>query len=323
MPVSSASVISDCMMDVCSATVRNEMVRLEQDGFIMRPHHSSGSIPTEKGYRHYVDALKDPQLPQAERLFMDHLFHQVEMQLEEWLELAASLAAKQVHSVAMVTKPRPPSCRFHRLELVSLQGQRALLVLILRGAKVRQQLVTFARTMTQDELTVISNRLSEAYGGLCAAAIRAKKLELSADEQLVIETLSKIMQTEDNAENEESYMDGLHFMLEQPEFSRNLKAPAIAEFVEQQHLGRSVSPEELGEGDVRVIIGKENRDESLRDYSLVLSRYGLSDEALGTIGVVGPTRMHYDKAISAIRYLSAVMTHLMSELYGYSSTDGE
>jgi heat-inducible transcriptional repressor len=310
-------------MDVCSATVRNEMVRLEQDGFIVRPHHSSGSIPSEKGYRHYVEALKDSQLPQTERLFINHLFHQVEMQLEEWLELAASLAAKQVHSVAMVTKPRPPSCRFHRLELVSLQGQRALLVLILRGAKVRQQLLTFAWTMTQDELTVISNRLSERYAGLTAAAIKAKRIELSADELMVKETLINMMEAEDNAENEESYMDGLHFMLEQPEFSKNLKAPAIAEVVEQQRLGRTVSPEELGEGDVKVIIGRENREDALKDYSVVLSRYGLPDEAVGTIGVVGPTRMPYDKAISAIRYLSAVMTHLMSELYGYSTTDSE
>ena len=316
MPVSSASVINDCQMDVCSATVRNEMVRLEQEGFIIRPHHSSGSVPSEKGYRHFVDLLKDAELPETERLFINHLFHQVEMQLEEWLELAATLAAKQAHSVAVVTKPRPPACRFHRLELVLIQGQRVLAVLILRGAKIRQQLITFPGEISQEELTLISNKVSTAYSGLTAAAIKGRETELVPEEKQIRETLLKMMQAEDSVENEESYLDGLHFMLEQPEFSRNLKAPAIAELVEQRRLGRSIIPEAMSESDVQVIIGQENREEAIRDYSVVLSRYGLPDEAVGTIGIVGPTRMHYEKAITAIRYLSAVMTRLMSELYG-------
>jgi heat-inducible transcriptional repressor len=320
MPVSSAGVIRECKMDVCSATVRNEMVVLEEDGYIIRPHHSSGSIPSEKGYRYYVDSLKDMELPEAEQLFINHLFHQVEMELEEWLELAASLMAKQVHNVAVVTMPRQPTCKFHHLELVSLQGQRALAVLILRGAKVRQQLITFTHPISQEELTAITNRTNEIYGGLTSAQIKTKKVELSVEEQQVSGTLLKMMQAEDRSENDESYLDGLHFMLEQPEFNKKLRATAIAELVEQHRLGRTIIPQELDAGDVQVIIGQENKEEVIRDYSVVLSRYGLPNEVVGTIGVLGPTRMHYGRAIAAVSYLSVVMTRLMSELYGYAKT---
>ncbi len=272
------------------------------------------------GYRYYVDSLKDVELPAAEKLFINHLFHQVEMELDEWLELAASLMAKQVHNVAVVTMPRPVSCKFHHLELVSLQGQRALAVLILRGAKVRQQLITFAQAVSQEDLTIITNKINDAYGGLTAARIQAKKTELSPEEQQVSQTLLKMMRVEDKPEFEESYLDGLHFMLEQPEFDKKLRAPAIMELVEQHRLGRTIMPDELDAGGVQVIIGQENREEAIRDYSVVLSRYGLPDEAVGTIGVVGPTRMHYERAIAAIGYLSAVMTRLMSELYGNKSS---
>ena len=238
------------------------------------------------------------------------------MELEEWLELAASLIAKRVQNVAVVTMPRPAVGKFHHLELVSLQGPRALAVLILRGAKVRQQLVTFDKPPSQYDLTVITNKINAAYSGLTSAQIRAKKMALSPEEQQVSDTLLKMMKAEDKPEYEESYLDGLHFMLEQPEFDKKLRAPAIMELVEQHRLGRTIMPDELDAEGVQVIIGQENREEVIRNCSVVLSRYGLPDEAVGTIGVVGPTRMHYESAIAAISYLSVVMTKLMAELYG-------
>ncbi len=316
MPVSSANIIRDCKLSVCSATVRNEMVHLEREGYIIRPHHSAGSVPSDKGYRYYVESLKGVELPAAEQLLINHLFHQVEMELEEWLELAASLIAKRVQNVAVVTMPRPAVGKFHHLELVSLQGPRALAVLILRGAKVRQQLVTFDKPPSQYDLTVITNKINAAYSGLTSAQIRAKKMALSPEEQQVSDTLLKMMKAEDKPEYEESYLDGLHFMLEQPEFDKKLRAPAIMELVEQHRLGRTIMPDELDAEGVQVIIGQENREEVIRNCSVVLSRYGLPDEAVGTIGVVGPTRMHYESAIAAISYLSVVMTKLMAELYG-------
>ena len=316
VPVSSTGVIDDCGLDVCSATVRNEMVRLEHDGYIIRTHHSAGSIPSDKGYRYFVESLKDVELPEGERFLIDHLFHQVEKELEQWLNLTVALIARQVHNVAVITELKPGACKYHHLELASLEGARALAVLILRGAIVKQQLITFNRSISQVELTTISNKLNDMYSGLTRLEIKAKEMALPLPEQQVADSVVRIMKAEDEEAYEDSHLDGLHFMMEQPEFRSGRRVQSLLELIEQGRLGSAIIPEEPVREEVKVVIGNENRDEVIHDYSVVLGRYGLPDEALGTIGVIGPTRMHYGRAISTVRYLSSVMTSLVAELYG-------
>ncbi len=321
-PVSSASVVEDCGLEVCSATARNEMVRLEQDGYINRPHHAAGAVPSDKGYRYYVETLKGVRLPPQEQFMIDHLFHQVEAELEQWLSLTVALLAKRVHNVAVVTSPRPAACKLHHLELVSLQGPLALAVLILRGAKVKQKLVTFEQPMSQDDLTAIANRLNDAFVGLTFSRIKARKLELSAEEKLVSRCLEGMMRAEDEHKFEDSYMDGLQFMMEQPEFNVGHRAQDLMQLVENRELGRSIVPAGMNSQGVRVIIGKENREEAIQNYSVVISNYGLPEEAVGTIGVIGPTRMPYEQSIAVVSYLSSVVSTLVAELYGHEISSG-
>lgn len=319
-PVSSAGVVEDCGLDISSATVRNEIMRLEQEGYIIRLHHAAGAVPSEKAYRYYVETLADVQLPPAEKLMIKHLFHQVEGELEQWLGLTVGLLAKGVHNVAVVTSPRPVACKLHHLELVSLQGPLALAVLILRGAKVKQKLISFDQTMPQEELTVIANKLNSAYHGLIASRISRKKVELTPHEKQAVDCLINMMKAEDELEYEDSYLDGLHFLLEQPEFSASQKAQAITQLVENRRLGKAIIPPKMSREGVSVVIGTENRDEAIKEYSVVLGRYGLPEEAEGTIGVVGPMRMPYGRAISTISYLSLVMSTLVADLYGREIT---
>jgi heat-inducible transcriptional repressor len=213
VPVSSSSILEDCGLDVCSATIRNEVVRLEQEGYIIRPHHSAGSVPSDKGYRYYVESLKGIKLPETEQVLIGHLFHQVEKELEEWLNLTVSVLAQRVHNMAMVTMPKPPAARVHHLELVSLQENLALVVLILRGAKVKQQLVTFDKPLTQMELSAISNRLNDAFHGLNRAQIESKQLVMAPEETMVRSVLLKLMRAEEEQQSGEPYLDGLHYML--------------------------------------------------------------------------------------------------------------
>jgi heat-inducible transcriptional repressor len=322
-PVSSASVVEDCGLEVCSATARNEMMRLEQDGYIIRPHHAAGAVPSDKGYRYYVETLKGVRLPPQEQFMIDHLFHQVEAELEQWLNLTVALLAKRVHNVAVVTSPRPVACKLHHLELVSLQGPLALAVLILRGAKVKQKLITFEQPMSQDTLVAIANKLNDSFVGLTCSQIKARELELSADEKQVSRCLESMMKAEDEQEFEDSYLDGLQFMLEQPEFNIGHRAQALMQLIENRELGRSIVPEGMSGQGVNVVIGKENREEAIQDYSVVISNYGLPEEALGTIGVVGPTRMPYEQSIAVVSYLSAVVSALVAELYGKDTSKSD
>ena len=316
IPVSSQSIMDACRLSVRGATIRNEVVRLEQEGYVTRPHTSAGSIPLDKGYRHYVESLGDIELPLAEQRLVSHLFHQVEQELDKWLNLAATLMARMVHNAAIVTTPKPEACKLKHLELVSLQDSVVLFILVLSGAKVRQQLITFDHIIPQSELSGIAAKLSAAYSGLTVSQILAKGTGLSITEQQMTDCLVTLMNVEDTQDYEEPYFDGWHFMLNQPEFAYNQRMQALMELVEQHKLMRNIIPMELASGKVRVIIGKENRTEAIHDYSIVISHYGLPEESIGTIGVIGPTRMPYARAITTVRYLSSVLSELVAKLYG-------
>jgi len=315
-PVPSQSITNESRLGVSAATIRNEMAYLEHEGYITRPHPSAGSIPLDKGYRRYVESLGDIKLPPVEQRLVSHLFHQVERELEEWLNLAATLIAQMVQNVAIVTMPKPAACRFKHLELVSLRDTMALVILVLSGAKLRQQLITFDQTMSQPELTAIAIKLSAVHSGLTGSQILAKETELPSTEQQITDCLVKVMGAEDNQEYEEHYLDGWHFMLNQPEFTRNQRMLTLMELVEQRNLLRSIIPPRLTSNAVQVIIGKENKTEAIHDYSVVIIRYGLPKEAVGIIGVIGPTRMPYARTIATLGYLSPVLSKLVAKLYG-------
>ena len=315
-PVPSETIARECELGVSPATIRNEMAHLEQEGYIIRPHPSAGSIPSDKGYRFYVETLKGIELPLAEQRLISHLFHQVERELEEWLSLATTLIARLVQNVAVVTLPKPVDCQFKYLELVALQDLLVLAVLVLRGARVKQQLITFDQVMSQPGLTAIANKLNAVYSGLTSSQILAKAIELSPSERQVTDCVIKIMQAEDELEYEEPYLDGLHFMLNQPEFAHSQRMLALVELVEHRNLLKTIVPQRLTSYGVQVIIGKENKEEVIHDYSVVICRYGLPKEAVGTIGVFGPTRMPYARTISTVDYLSSVLDRLVAELYG-------
>jgi len=316
VPVPSQSLIDNDELAVSSATIRNEMAHLEEEGYITRPHPSAGSIPSDKGYRYYVETLGDIRLPSAQQLLIRHSFHQVEGELEQWLSLAATLTAQLAQNVAIVAMPRAANFRFKHLEVIALQEELALIIVVLHGARLRQQLITFEQVIAQSELTKMANKLNAAYSDLTRPEILAKKVELSSTEEQLRNCLLKIMQAEDKQESERSYLDGLHFALNQPEFHEAQRLLTLMELVECRRLLRTITPEEIASQGVQVIIGKENKADSIQNCSVVISRYGLPEEAVGTIGVVGPTRMPYARTISVVSYLSLVLSQLVAELYG-------
>ena len=316
VPVPSQSIAHDSELGVSSATIRNEMAHLEQEGYIIRAHPSAGSIPSDKGYRYYVESLKELMLFPSEQRLMSHLFHQVEKGLEKWLSLAATLLAQQVQNVAVVTTPKSADCRFKHVELVHLQETLALAVLVLHGAKVRQQLILFDQVVSQPELTTIANKLNAAFAGLTRRKILEKDSGLSPVEQQIADFLLNMMKTEDEQQYEEPYLDGWHFMLEQPEFIHSHQMLNLMELVEHRSLLQNIIPKELRTHQVQVIIGEENKSEAFHSCSVVISKYGVPDEAVGTVGVLGPTRMPYAHTISAVGYLSSLLSGLVAGLYG-------
>lgn len=316
VPVSS-DVVARKGLGVSPATIRNEMMELEEEGYITHPHTSAGRIPTDKGYRHYIESLMSYfRLSEDEQFLIRHQFHQVERAVEEWTRLAASILSGMVHNAAIVTLPKPVEPRLKHLELISLHESLALLVIVLREAKLRQQLLTLEEAVSQEELSTCARKLTSAYAGSTASEISARDLKLSPLEEEVVRAILQIMQAEEEEEYEEPYVDGLRHMLKQPEFASSDRMSAIMEVFEQRSLLKLFLPRVLtGEG-VRVVIGRENKEDVMRDCSVVITRYGIPGEVSGALGVMGPTRMPYERAIPTVRFLSKVMSELVSELYG-------
>jgi len=316
VPVPSQVIASDAELGVSPATVRNEMAYLEQEGYLIRPHTSAGCIPSDKGYRYYVESIENVKLPQAEQRLISHTFHQVEKEVEAWLRLTATLLARLVQNVAVVSLPKSADCKLKHMEMLALQESQVLAVVVLPGARVKQKLITFDQAVSQSILTIISNKLNTAYSGLTGQQISAKEMELSLLEKQATDHLVEIMQAEDQQEYEEPYLDGWHFMLNQPEFAHSDRMRTLMELVEHRSLLKVIVPTKLKQHAVHVIIGKENKETAIQNCSVVISQYGLPDEATGTIGVVGPTRMSYSHTIPTVYYLSSVLSRLVAGLYG-------
>ena len=316
MPVSSDTVARKGVK-VSTATIRNEMMALEDEGYLTQPHTSAGRIPTDKGYRHYIESLMgDLQLSLAEQRLIRHQFFQVQSEIEEWTRLAANVLSRMVSSVAFVTMPKPAESRFKHLDLVSLHEFLALLVLVLREAKLKQQVLSLEEVVSQEELSAAARRLTASYSGLTSAEIRKKALALSSLESHVLKAATGIMQAEEEEVYEEPCVDGLRHILGEPEFASRTKLSQIIEFVEQRSLLKSMLPQvPIGEG-VQVIIGKENKQDVMQDCSLIMTRYGIPGEVGGALGVMGPTRMQYSRVIPTVGFLSSLMSEMVSELYG-------
>src|SRR5919199_4793195 len=160
-PVASEALVREHRLAVSSATVRNEMAELEAEGFIFQPHTSAGRIPSERGYRYFVQRLMQEQhLPRSEQLTIRHQFHQVALYRDQWLQLGVAVLARAVRAAAIVSAPQVVVCRLKHVEALQMQDRLGLLVLVLQDGTVKQQLVTLPEGAAQNDLSTASNRLN-------------------------------------------------------------------------------------------------------------------------------------------------------------------
>jgi heat-inducible transcriptional repressor len=316
-PVGSEALVQRHNLELSSATIRNEMAKLEEEGYIRHPHTSAGRVPSDRGYRYFVETLiGEPDLAPEEKLRILHQFHQSTSEMAEWLHLAASVLSQSVRNVAVVTAPHAGQTTVRHLELVALHEHTALMVLVTDAVKVRQQVITFPQPVSQPELTRLANRLNEQWAGCGGEQVAAAAVDATTPEGAVAAVAAEILAEEDAAAFAEARVEGLRTMLQQPEFSRSEKFLDLMDAVDERNLPKAIPPESVAEDGVTVIIGGENPSEGMRECSIVISSYGTPDGHKGAIAVLGPTRMHYPRAIATVRYMGGVMTEVLTRLYG-------
>jgi len=269
---------------------------------------------------------------------IQHQFHQAQLDMEQWLRLAVSVLAQTVRSAALVTQPVINQARFKHMELINTQGRLVLLVLVLDGGDVRQQMLTLAEPVPQERLSQAADQINQACIGRGAAFIRAEASLRPALDQEVMELAADLLERA-NKQYHVVYYDGLLNILDPASSLDQLDGASMVErdglmrtlanvdgtgarqalhLLEEQSLLEDILAEALtpeAEG-VQVMIAGNGRWDELSHTSIVISRYGVKDQFAGAVGVLGPTRLHYGRAISAVRYVAGLMSDMLIDVYG-------
>jgi heat-inducible transcriptional repressor len=314
-PVGSES-LARMDLGVSSATIRNELAALEEEGYLTHPHTSAGRVPTEKGYRYFVETLMDNlDLTPDEEQMIRHQFHQVTLDVEQWMHLSAAVLAHTSSMAALVTAPTAQHTRFKHVELIAISETVAMMVLVLQAGTVKQQMLYSTELLDQEDLRRTANRLNERFAARTAGEIKDLLRGLSGFPLQAAQRIHQVIEQMDHRTSREIYRDGLLDILRQPEFVGVDRMQQLLEVLEQrtmlQDLLQSLAPAH----GVQVVIGSEGGREELNEYSLVMARYGIEGEASGVLGVIGPMRMQYSRAVSAVRYVSQMLDDLMLRFY--------
>ena len=316
-PVGSKRILERFKLEISSATVRNEMMALSEAGFLRQPHSSAGRVPTEDGYRYFVTHfVYQTDLPEPTRQTITHQFYQARQDVEQWMHLAVSILANHSHAASLITAPHAEQARYKHLELISTQGRQILMVLVLVGGEVLQQILTLAEPVSQDQLSSAANRLNQVCISRSADEIIKKPAQLNNLEQDILTLLLQDMNRGDQRLSGELFMDGLTNVLSEPEFVESSEARRTMHMFEERSLLQEILARTMSGGDVggvQVLIGGEGEFDDLKQCSVVLARYGIPGIATGALGVFGPMRMPYSRNIPTVRFMADLLSGLVSE----------
>ncbi len=318
-PVSSQTIAEKYGLDVSPATIRNDMMALEREGYLYHRHTSGGRVPTEKGYRFFVENLmKEAEVPVSQKRMIQHQFYQSSMEVEQWARLAAAVLARSTNCAGLATLPRVPRSCFKHVELISVRDSMVLLVLVLQGGTIRQQVLTLGHATTQEELTSVADQLNKQLCCLSSDEVERQLKEMSTFHRQIGQIVHKIMCRSEGSISERIYYEGLANILSAPEFSGGEKAHQVIAILEEGKVLPILS-KTAEVGSVEVIITGERSHTFLRNTSLVLAHYGVPQQAIGVVGVIGPNRMRYSYTVSLVQYVASIMSEMMQNLYGETS----
>jgi heat-inducible transcriptional repressor len=316
-PVGSKRLAEHYHINLSSATIRYEMAALTEMGYLRQPHTSAGRVPTEEGYRYFVSQMMNQaELPDSVQATIAHQFHQSGSDVDQWMTLAASILAHQSQGISVVTAPHTDKAKYKHVELISTQGRQVLMVLVLMGGEVSQQILTLAEPVSQERLSQTAARLNKLLVGLAVDAMAALPARSDALDQDILSLIIQDFRRAANRVSGEIYTDGLTNVLAEPEFAESDEARrALRIFGErstlQDLIARTATNSNVG--GLQVLIGGEGGWEELRQCSMVIARYGVPGLATGTLGVLGPMRMSYARTIPTVRYVAALLSDLVND----------
>ncbi len=319
-PVGSRSVSKREDISYSPATIRNEMADLEELGYLEKPHSSAGRIPSQKGYRYYVDHLLAPEelLSKSDIVDIKSLFAQRIQEVEQVIEQSAQILSNLTSYTSIVLGPEIFETTLKHLQIIPLTQDSGVAIIVTSSGHVEKQTVAIPEGMKVSEIEMMVNILNERLKGASMLELRGKIFSEVADMLRMhtnnyTEMIQMLEQTFKQEKNDQIFFGGKTNIFSQPEFRDVEKVRQLLEMFEEKQLihqlFRSVN------SGITVKIGQENQLEAMDQCSVITATYTVDGKHLGTIGILGPTRMEYRRVIGVLDQLSKGMTNTLTSLY--------
>jgi heat-inducible transcriptional repressor len=315
VPVGSQALQSRYFVNLSSATIRSELAELADLGYLTQPHTSAGRVPTDSGYRYFVDFLMDVEkIPDQVGSFIENELRQAPSDVQGMVEKVAMTVAAVTQNASVASAPQGSQARIKHLDLVSLEPTEVLLILLLEGNLLRQQVVTVTQEATQAILTQLAAKLNSTFAG--RGGEEARHHYDSAALGLEKEILGRVVTVLDLYEQgSESLVvhDGVRNLLRQPEFAESSRLHQVLEVLEETRYLTVLLRQLIGESDLQIVIGSENASSQLQGCAVILTTYGPSNRLKGVLGVIGPTRMAYSQTVARLQAVARGASDRMAE----------
>jgi len=313
-PVGSRTLAKQMHWRLSPATIRNIMADLEDAGFLAQPHTSAGRVPSEKGYRFFVDTIGDSKLSRQDERYISRMFAETDTP-EEIMARASFVLSTITNNVGIVIAPPMAQTLLKHIEFVSLGESKILVIFVSGSGLVQRKLIRVADPYSQDELDRAGRYLVEKFAGKTLSQIRNELLQMMREEQSVYNGMMSLLQAWRDSltvesEPEAIYLDGAANILSKPEFADVERMRNLFKMFEEKSrlvklLNECIASQAIDS--VNISIGSELGIPALRDFTLIASSYACSDHNTGFLGIIGPTRMEYERGISIVGYLGRVV----------------
>lgn len=323
-PIGSRTISKRFDFGLSPATIRNVMSDLEDLGFLEQPHTSAGRVPTDKGYRFYIDHLrKIDELSTEESVRIAQRYTSYHGEADEVIAETSRLLSEISRYAGLVLRKFSTTV-FRRVEFVAVRGRQVLAIFIVESGMVHNKLIVLDEAMTQDELHTVSNYLNQEFSGQPLRVIRQRLIERMAEEKaqyntLVQQAMKVGEKTFDSAEADDSaiYVGGTANIFDQPEFSTNVeRIKELFKAFEEKNRLISILDRCLDETGVNVILGSETPFQDMHECSLVTHTYSYGDRTIGVLGVVGPKRMAYPRVMALVDYTANLVSRILTQGQG-------
>lgn len=308
-PVGSRTISKYSDLNLSSATIRNEMSDLEEMGYILQPHTSAGRIPSDKGYRLYVDTMLDDKAQEVHDMKAE--LTEKAGKIDDLLKRVAKLLAVNTNYATMVSGPRYASKKVKIIQLTLVDERSLLVVIVLDNNVVKNKMIHMEDSMDQETLLRLNFIMNTTLNGLDVmdmnlAVIQKIKEQMGAHNSVIDSVLEIIGSALTEDEDLEIYTSGATNILKYPELAdKSNAAQILSAFEEKKDLNEWIEQEPVGQNDdnhaIQVYIGGETQVESMKDCSLVTATYRIDDGVYGKVGIVGPKRMDYDKVVATLQ----------------------